>query len=211
MNQLTKLFALIILMAFASNTYAQSFILKGGLNSSSMTLKDDDGNYSDEAKQKLGYHLGAGIEFSLAESFALETGLMVQTAGFATEEILGIKSSINLLYITVPILAKPKFSLNEKTNIFLVAGPYLGYGLSAKAVFKFAGERESEDIEWGDEGLDRLDYGVNIGAGVELLGNLQIGVGYALGLANLVPSDDPLNTVSQNRNLLVTVGWRFGE
>jgi len=212
MNQLTKLVALVILMAFTSHIYAQNLILKGGLNLSTMTVKDDEENYSKEFNSKLGYHLGAALELPFADAFAMEIGLLVNTAGYGQEiTFFGetIKSKLNTLYLTIPILAKPKYSLNETTNIFILAGPSVGFGISGKSVVKVGDERETEDVEWGgDEGLKRLDFGLNIGAGVEL-GSLEVGIGYVLGLANIIPSDD-FNSVAKNRNLMLTLGWKLG-
>jgi len=88
----------------------------------------------------------------------------------------------------------------------------VGFGLSGKFTQNNSGGEQEYNVTWGRSPLNttkRFDYGLNFGAGVEL-GNLEIGLTYALGLRDIDP-EDPDNTVIKNRNLMMTLGWRFGK
>ena len=73
-------------------------------------------------------------------------------------------------------------------------------------------EKEKEDVEWGSEkgksDLKRLDFGLTIGAGVEI-DLFQIGLGYNLGLANISPYNDGGMKIN-NRVIGLSVGYKFG-
>jgi outer membrane protein W len=96
-----------------------------------------------------------------------------------------------------------------------VFGPYVGIGLSGKMKGEVSidGETTSQeiDIEWGSDiassDLKRMDFGLIIGAGVEL-NSIQIGLNYSLGLANISPQT---NVKIRNRVLGISVGYRFGK
>jgi hypothetical protein len=62
-------------------------------------------------------------------------------------------------------------------------------GLAGKVKF----DGGSESIEWGSsdtDNLKRLELAFFLGAGVELMENLQVGLGYHWGLNDLSPSGD---------------------
>ena len=87
------------------------------------------------------------------------------------------------------------------------------YKLKSKITGAGLDTDETETIEWGsdaeEDDLKRLDFGVSIGAGVEL-NALQIGLFYNLGLANISSYTDDGATI-QNRGLGLSVAWFFGD
>jgi len=216
MKNLVKLLAIVFTLTFASESFAQSFILKGGLNMSNMLEKDKSNTYSDEYKMKPGFHAGLGVEIPFSEAIALEVGALVSTKGFKTKgEFLGIdySSSLNTLNLDIPILVKPYFEIADGTKLFGAVGPYVGLGLFGNVKSKVAGERDSENLEWGNDidenDIKRLDFGLSIGGGVEIKG-LQVGVSYGLGLGNISPySDDSYRL--QNRVLALSLGYKLGD
>ena len=87
-------------------------------------------------------------------------------------------------------------------------------GLTGKYKSKISYEGESEtdteSVEWGsddDSDLKRLDFGVVIGAGVQIE-SILVGLNYGLGLANVgTTSDDGYK--ENHRVLSLTVGYKF--
>ena len=71
---------------------------------------------------------------------------------------------------------------------------------------------QEEDVEWGSDkekdDLKRLDFGLTMGGGVEI-NSIQIGLTYALGLANISSYTD-YGTKINNRVLGLSVGYKFG-
>lgn len=114
------------------------------------------------------------------------------------------------MYLEIPVNAVYRIS-----GFYIGAGPYLGFGLSGKIESEetFAGEKnsESEDIKFGsgdDDHLKGTDFGVNFLAGYQLQNNINIGVGYGLGLSNLVPKQVANESV-KNRVFSVSIGYSF--
>lgn len=222
MKNLLKLLIVVIGFTMTTESYAQTFGVKAGLNLSNMLVEDDDDTYSDDFKVNPGFHVGATAEFPITELFSFETGLLLSTKGFKVSEeetfmgeTVKYESKLNLIYLDIPLTAKASFDLGG-ARIYGVFGPYIGMGLSGKSKFEITAmgetETDEEDIKWGsDEDEDefkRLDLGLTMGAGVEI-SSIQIGLSYGLGLANISTYTDGGSKIS-NRVLGISVGYKFG-
>jgi hypothetical protein len=222
MKNLTNLFVVVIVAMMTTGLFAQNFGVKAGLNLSNVFAKDDDDTYSDDFKLNPGFHAGLTADFPITEMFSFETGLLLSTKGYRISEketILGetfeIEGKLNLLYVDIPLTGKVSFDIGGP-KIYGAFGPYVGLGLSGKAKSKITvggeTEEEEEDINWGsdeqEDDLKRLDYGLMVGAGVEI-NALQIGVSYGLGLANISANNDNGNKAN-NRVIGISLGFRFG-
>lgn len=220
MKNLSKLLVIVLVITFSSETFAQKFGVKAGMNLSNMLMKDDDETYSDEFKMKPGFHAGVTAEIPVDEIFSVETGLFLSTKGFKMceeeeymDEYYEMEAKINLLYLDIPILAKVSYDTGG-LKVFGALGPYIGMGISGKTemtgTYNGDSESETEDVEWGSENdLKRLDYGLSIGAGVEI-NSIVVGVSYNLGLANIA-ADSDYGDITNNRVLAFSIGYILGE
>ncbi|HEY3402917.1 MAG TPA: porin family protein [Ohtaekwangia sp.] len=125
-------------------------------------------------------------------------------------------------YLELPVLAKIEFGSPTARFSFL-AGPSIGFGLGGKlkgdltlddGYEKYKNDIDA-DIKFGDapedaEEIDdvyfdnRLDFGLQLGAGVTLYNKVAIEVRYGLGFTNLSDDHDTANRVLQ-----FTVGVPF--
>lgn len=122
-----------------------------------------------------------------------------------------IKGSVNLLYIDVPLNAKASFDLGG-AKLFVLAGPYAGFGITGKYKIKSEGLSIEQDIEWGtdeESDLKRLDFGINAGVGVQI-NSFEISAGYGLGLANLAPQTEGGYKIA-NRVIGISLCYKFGK
>lgn len=88
MKNFINLFAIILLIAFTTQSYAQKFGVKAGVNLSNMSIDAFDEGI--DTKTNLGFNVGVTVEFPITDLFSFETGLMLNTKGFSiTEEALG--------------------------------------------------------------------------------------------------------------------------
>jgi hypothetical protein len=217
--ELKRNLIVILLLIITTSSHAQIFGVKAGLNLSTMLLKDNDGNYSDDFKMNPGFHVGVTGEFHLTEMFSFETGLFLSTKGLKATQAdfsLGVatetKAKMNLLYLDIPLTAKASFDIGS-TKIYGVLGPYLGIGLSGKNKYEIteAGETRTgeNNISWGSSENDykRLDFGLTAGTGVEIK-SFQIGIFYSLGLANILHYSENGSKFS-NRVLGISIGYKF--
>lgn len=207
MKKFSSVLFVCLLLAISAQTFAQRIGFQAGVNFAKMSVKDDDGDYNDVIDALMGFNAGVNLEIPFGDLFSVEAALIAETKGYKIDGgLLFDDFKANALFIDLPILVKvgPSFG---PIKVFGAAGPFIGMGVAGK--FKSGGD--SEDIEWGD-GADadskRMDFGAKFGIGAEFSG-LNLGVYYALGLANMAPDDDD-NTKNFSRTLSISVGYKFG-
>lgn len=74
MKKLIRLTIALLLITTVTESFAQTFGVKAGLNLSNMLMKDDDGTYSDDFKMNPGFHFGPTMELPINETVSFETG-----------------------------------------------------------------------------------------------------------------------------------------
>jgi hypothetical protein len=216
MKTYLRMLVAILGISLASGIQAQSVGVKGGLNFANVLSKDDKETYSKDFKSLLGFHAGLTVDFPLSDMVSFQTGAILNTKGFKFENsqtASKISGSANLLYVDIPLHLKATFGSND-LKIFALAGPYVGWGLSGKTKTEvtIAGvtNKDEKDVKFGsakDDDLKRLDYGVSIGAGIEL-NRVTIGATYNLGLANLAV-DTSNGYKDNNRVLQISLGYKI--
>jgi len=219
MKKLFPSFLALVLLLVSTNSFAQNIGFKAGLNLSNMFLDDGEETYTFDMNP--GFLLGPTAEFSLAKHLSFETGLFLSAKGFKESEsdsYNGTSYEYNrkmvLYYIDVPLTLKPTIDLGM-AKLFGNIGPYVGAGLSGKMKSEWIQgddvEKEEEDIEFGsdedDDLLKRLDYGILIGAGVEL-NSIHMGLSYGHGLANISAYTEEGNRI-HHRVIRITGGYKF--
>jgi hypothetical protein len=127
MKNFLKLFAVILLIAFSIELFAQNFGVKAGLNLSEMVIKDDDMSIHG-LKTNLGFNLGVTAEFPITTMFSFETGLMLNTKGFRIiekvtilQQTMELKAKKNIFYLDIPLTAKLGFDVGG-ARIYALAG-----------------------------------------------------------------------------------------
>ena len=110
-----------------------------------------------------------------------------------------------LTYIEIPVLLKYEIPTP-------MLKPFLYGGASVALLQKAEMRNERVDSEWYDikDGMKTTDYGLVVGAGVELFGFTLEGR-YTHGLADTVEdeSDNPLVNAAKNKTYSVMVGFDF--
>jgi hypothetical protein len=181
-----QLFAILCLTAIAFNGNAQVKITPAvGLNISN--ISNAEGTTS-----KMGLHLGAYVGFKLSDNLHIQPGLFYSQKG-CSFKILNETTSLKYNYLEIPVNAVYAFG---NSGLSLNAGPYLGMLMSAKW--------EDLDVK---EGMSSMDFGLNIGASIDLPANLMLRLQYGMGMANL---DKDGNSKEKNNNFGITLGYRLG-
>lgn len=206
----------VAVMAIAANAQMR-FGIKTGLNFSNASAKFG-GEKIDDIKMRFGGQFGVLAQFELTENLALQPEVMYSTMGYKVEEE-GAATKTKLNYLQIPVNVMYKFG-SGSAKPYITVGPYIGYALNGKYEteplddlldeYNFKQlyvEPEKADIKFGDEfgEMKRLDFGVGIGAGVELE-HFQFGVNYSLGLANIMGGGDSDNSI---KNSLFSVSAAF--
>lgn len=170
-----KLFTLIVLVAatyFAVPANAQlKFGIKGGLNITDMSLSND----VFETSNRTGFFIGPTIKFTLP---IVGLGIDASALYDQREGEVNVEADDNTLVstrlkqksINIPINLRYDIGLGSLAAVYLAAGPQFGFNVGDKnqSLYK-------DVAEWR---LNTSNFSVNVGAGVMLLGHLQIGANY---------------------------------
>jgi hypothetical protein len=189
------------------------------LNFPSILYKDKDEVYSDNNRPKLGIHIGGVVNYAFTDALSVEGSLLLALKGVrSVDRFEGDKYiyRVNLLYLDIPLAAKYVFNLGS-LKLYGLGGPYFGIGLSGKGKEIYSGNGEKDintwTVDWGNDAdkddLKVLDGGMNIGAGI-ILGSIQMGIFYELGLFNLSPDTDN-GIKKKNRNFGLTATYFFSK
>ena len=213
-----NLFLLSVCLFSISTLSAQTFGIRGGVSSLNIKAQEDGDAVFDNQSFLLGFQGGVQVDIPVNDNFAIETGLFLASKGLTTSEegdILGtpfiIDFTVNMLALNIPILARYGGALGDN-KIYGAAGPFLGYNLSGTIVTRIESggdvEEDEEELSIGSDQADDikpLDFGLTIGGGIILANNIQIGLAFDLGLANLLIEPEDGDVFSTRAlNLFVT-------
>ena len=223
-----KLWAIALCAGVFTTAKSQVYI-QGGVNLANIT-KTKSG---ETQKNNMLTTFNAGIlgRFNLSTTFDLETGLLLDGRGSKSNTYLTsseddnyVKAKFNPLYIELPVNLVLKFPLENTSNIFINAGPYIAMGVAGKSKVetKFLGvvSNSTHDIKFNNDDpsttqqedagyskLKRFDYGINAGAGIDL-GKVLVKVNYGWGLAkiNSTETDNSSDDKNKYRTLSISLG-----
>lgn len=203
------------------------FGAQAGINAASVTAKFTSGSTTTTEKYdtKIGLTLGVVAEVPIATSLVFRPELnFIQKGGKFSESqtifgtTISTESKITNNYLELPLNLAYKFEAGSG-NVFIGAGPSIGFGLSGKAKnkstsgsttneetvnIKFDGKENAND---NDGHLKALDFGVNFLAGYQIGQNVFIKASYTLGLSNISPE---ANSSYKNKGFGFTIGYMFG-
>lgn len=159
--------AAVAVMVSGLNAGAQVKVgVLGGFTSSSTKASD----ISTESVSL--YHAGLAAKVSLPFNLAIQPQLVYQVKGTAVD---GVDFSMKTGYVEVPVQLQwgPDLLVCRP---YVLAEPFVGYAVNVKSVASVAGvEKIVKDFK--DLNLNRFEYGLGVGAGVEFW-RLQLAVKY---------------------------------
>lgn len=194
-----KLFFTFIISLAVLSAGAQKFGVKTGLNFANGDYEFNNASLS--TSNLTGFQLGVVGDFPVSQDLYFNTGLLYSTKG-TTLDVGAVEVKIHVNYLELPLNMAFKHDLGGVT-FFAQAGPYLAAGISAKG----KSGSEEEDIEFGDGDGEykRIDFGLNVGTGVEI-NAIQVGINYGLGLVDVEQDAD---SKLKNGVLSFTLGYFF--
>lgn len=208
--------ALLFLSGAFISLSAQSVCIGGraGLHLANIEIRNGS-SLTVGTENRAGLDVGLLLEIGVAEGFRLQPELHYLQQGFRLDfDFLGdkVKSNTVLHYLHLPALAKYRFNIGEGPVAgFFLGGPTFGYAMSGKTIARSGGEKESEDVEFGEGGLRRFDFGLSFGAGAELATGttrLFVEARYLLGIANIANPVEPRDeSALRNRGITFAVGF----
>lgn len=189
-------------LLMAAGAQAQtSYGIKAGVNLPK--IKSEVGNVSHTSDASTNFYISGYANIFAGQNFAIQPGVSLQGKG-GKSEILGVKSTTNLMSIEIPVNAVYYIPTGNSGSVFLGAGPYVGFNISGQ---NKTGDVKT-DIDFGSKISETkvVDYGANFQGGYKFSNGFLVNAGYGLGLGNLSNAD---NAKSNNRVLSFGVGFEF--
>lgn len=205
MNSIKNTLFLLSFILMANSIQAQISVgPRLGINIA--TLGGDD---ADDLESIVGLQFGATAQIGITEMIAFQPELLYfQKGAKQTIEFFGqsfeAKSTLN--YLEIPLLVKALFGEEDGLQFFATAGPSLGFGINGKA----EADGETQDIDFDDDMIKKVDLSLAIGAGIQLPAGPGVFTGdlrYLLGLTTTDDSNADADT--KNRGFGISFGYLF--
>ncbi len=163
-----KIFAtllLSVLMALPSSAQVK-FGLKGGLNVTDMSLSSE----VFDASNRAGFFIGPTVKVSLPlTGLGIDGSVLYDQRSAKIENNVGETQTIKQQQVAIPINLRYGVGLGSLANVFLFAGPQVGFNVG------------DDDYSWRDTStysLKKSNFSVNVGLGATLLTHLQLTANY---------------------------------
>lgn len=147
------------------------------------------------------YHVGIMTQVPLFLGFLLEPGIMYNMKGtYVKDKISNSTIDTSVGYLEIPIQLQWGIRIRN-VRPYVFAEPFVGYALNGKAVYQqykeiggnagllgeIAGIAADEEnlIEIQNQAMNRIEYGMGTGAGIEFSSRLQIMARYYRNMGNL--------------------------
>ena len=153
---------------------AQHFGVKAGVNFS---------DPKSDVKTNLGYQAGIAVQCDLPLWFSIQPELLFHVKGGQADMGRNVDNqAFGLGYLELPVNIQwgPRFS-DDRFRVFLQGSPFIGYAIS-----KDMKDARGETYDW--KNINRFEYGVGAGLGVQLWRHFQITAQYNWSLGDLVNS-----------------------
>ncbi len=210
------IYLLFAMLVCTSGTFAQLGI-KAGVNMANQikSFSREDIAAGFNSNNLTGYQIGLVYQAMPKKTgLGVELGALLSQKGSAFQFTNDITASIiegykELNYLEVPLNLRYRISLGI-IGVYGFGGLYGGYALNGKTVDETNNETTNETFP---ELIDRIDYGYNFGAGVELFNKIQFGAAWSQGIKNTINTqsiNDPTEpTSATNRVFSVNLVYLF--
>lgn len=196
MKKMLILAAALLVLAGTCASAQGRWGLQGGLTFSTIKFEKNS-SVEEKYNTRTGWLMGLTYDADLLSSVGIQTGLtFVQRnvehnaqAQSTTFKTASLELPLNVK-VTLPV---------PVVNPYLLAGPYLDFSLDPR-------KRFDDQVKF-----NRFNYGIALGAGVNILGTLRVIYQYDLGLSKLgtSTSDAIFNSDAKNRSHRLSVGVMF--
>jgi len=222
MITILKRLSVVALVLISMNAKAQ-LVVKAGLTSADVSLKNNAGAMDQFNEAKKGVHFGLFMNKEINSLLSYETGLMFDQKGMKMIDDLGggnIQTQImSVAYLKLPVALKIGVDVTSDVRVFGKLGGYGGYGLKgdiATEVVNSGTVTSSSDMDLnigtdvaaGDM-IKPIDFGTEFGLGVAYK-RISLEVNFAQGLANIA-TDTSSGEVFKNKEFKFTLGYSFGK
>ena len=164
-----------------------------GVTSSASNVKSAYADYKNISQ----YHVGLTYKLGIGNLLAIQPAILYNMKGETISNIAntGDLASVEYKtgYLEVPVQVQVGVGVGSLLRVYGFAEPFIGYAITNQQKGTIASK---EDVQktW-DNMKSRFEYGVSLGAGVEVLRHLQVSVKYFWKLGDVYGSEINFNTI----------------
>lgn len=156
------------------------FGVVAGLTSSSTNLESAIA----DVKNVNMYHVGITYKIGIGNMLAVQPALIYNVKGSRLDALAGVEDiNFKTGYLELPVQVQLGFGVGSLARVYGFAEPFVGLAITNKTKFG-----EIVDKGW-DNLAQKFEYGVGLGAGVELFRHLQVSVKYFWNLGDVYGDD----------------------
>ena len=156
------------------------FGVVAGLTSSSTNLESAIA----DVKNVNMYHVGVTYKIGIGNMLAVQPALIYNVKGSRLDALAGVEDiNFKTGYLELPVQVQLGFGVGSLARVYGFAEPFVGLAITNKTKFG-----EIVDKGW-DNLAQKFEYGVGLGAGVELFRHLQVSVKYFWNLGDVYGAD----------------------
>lgn len=184
-----KILTSVVAMFVAVGAFAQIGI-SAGLTSASANVE----TALNEVKGKMinQYHVGITYKIGIGNIFAIQPSILYNVKGthFDVENIKDTSLDFKTGFVEVPVQLQAGLGIGSLVRIYGLAEPFVGYAvaneITTKTILNAAGDTQKT---W-DNVKNKLEYGLSLGAGVEIFKHFQLSVKYFWTFSDLYGASD---------------------
>lgn len=178
-----KKLAIALAAAFIAVGAAAQPGITAGLTSTSTDFNEAWANVNEVTQ----YHVGVTFKLPLPLGFAVQPSILYNVKGATLEDTAteGNLKSVDYKtgFLEVPVQVQWGINIAGVVRPYGFVEPFVGYGITnEEKISNFTGENSKD--AW-DNVKNRLEYGVGVGFGVEVLSHLQVSVRKFWNIGNL--------------------------
>ena len=176
MNLIMKRIITLIVLAVAMTVTVQAqgfkFGVKGGLNITKVTFSKDIVS----SDNKTGFFIGPSVKLSLPMGFGADIAALYDersadlTVGLSSVPTGNETTEVKQKSLQIPVNFRYNIGLGSMAAVYLAAGPQFGFPVGDKVY----------NTEVGEYRLKDANLSINFGAGLTLMGHLEVGFTYNL-------------------------------
>ena len=187
MKKTTLILLAFLIVPLVSFSQGVGIGVKAGANFSNVNWDEPD--ISPESVTN--FHFGGYLNLNLSDKFGITPEVLFSSEG--SETVFG---KYDMTYVAIPVMLKYK----PIKFLFIEAGPQFSFLTKAE----LNSGQVTEDIK---DQFKNNDFGLALGAGVNLPLGFNAGARYVLGFANINEALDYTEESVENRTFQIYVGW----
>lgn len=163
------------------------FGVVAGLTSSSSNIEEA----AESIKSVNMYHVGVTYKIGIGNMLAVQPALIYNVKGSRLDALAGVEDiNFKTGYLELPVQVQLGFGVGSLARVYGFAEPFVGLAITNKTKF-------GDVVDKGFDNLaQKFEYGVGLGAGVELFRHLQVSVKYFWNLGDVYGADIKIGDVA---------------